>query len=155
MKFFPESALQQLEFNKIKELLAQHCRTEYAILKANDLRIHTHKSYIELELQQSNEFKLILDSGGHFPNDFTTNISRDLKLLGIPGASLSGEQFILIRRLTTSIENIFRWFTVEIRETFPGLTKVIDENYYEKNIKVLIDEILDETGTVKDKASDA
>ena len=49
MKFFPESALQQLEFNKIKELLGQHCRTEYAILKANDLRIHTHKSYIELE----------------------------------------------------------------------------------------------------------
>ncbi len=155
MKFFPESALQQLEFDKIKELLAKHCRMEYAIQKATELRIHTHKAYIDLELMQSNEFKMILDSGGNFPNDFTTNIYRDLKLLGIPGASLAGEQFVLIRRLVLSMENIFRWFTVEVRETFPGLTKVIDQNYYEKNIRVLIDEILDETGVVKDKASDA
>ena len=153
MKFFPESALQQLEFDKIKELLALHCRTEYAKQKATDLRIHTQKAYIELELMQANEFKMILDSGANFPNDFTTNISRDLKLLGIPGASLAGEQFILIRRLVMSMESVFRWFTVEVRETFPGLTKVIDNNYYEKNIKILIDEILDETGVVKDKAS--
>ncbi len=153
VKFFPSSALQQLEFDKIKELLALHCRTEYAKHKADELRIHTRKEYIELELQQANEFKMILDSGAHFPNDFTTNISRDLKLLGIPGASLAGEQFILIRRLVMSMESIFRWFTVEVRETFPGLTKVIDQNYYEKTIKILIDEILDETGVVRDKAS--
>ncbi|MFC4261448.1 endonuclease MutS2 [Ferruginibacter yonginensis] len=155
MKFFPESALQQLEFDKIKELLATHCRTEFAKLKANNLRIHTRKEYIELELQQSNEFKLILDSGGHFPNDFTSNITRDIKLLSIPGASLSSEQFMLIRRLAENTNGIFRWFGTEIRETFPALTKVIDNNYYEKNINAQIDEILDETGVVKDKASEA
>ncbi len=153
MKYFPESALQQLEFDKIKDLLAQHCRTEYAIEKANNLRIHTLKSFIEIELQQSQEFKSILDTGAHFPNDFTTNISRELKLLGIAGASLSGEQFLLIRRLTSSIESTFRWFTTDIRLSFPAISKVIENNYYEKNIKVLIDEILDEAGLVKDKAS--
>jgi DNA mismatch repair protein MutS2 len=154
MKFFPESALQQLEFDKIKELLGLQCCTEYAKQKADQLRIHTKKEYIELELQQAHEFKSILDVGGHFPNDFTTNISKEIKLLGIPGASLSGEQFMLIRRLTNNAESIFRWFTADIRDTYPALTKVIDQNYYEKNIKVLIDDILDETGTVKDKASD-
>ncbi len=153
MKYFPESALQQLEFDKIKDLLAQHCRTEYAIEKANHLRIHTLKPFIDLALQQAQEFKNILDTGTNFPNDFTTNISRELKLLGIPGASLTGEQFMLIRRLTSSIESTFRWFTADIRLSFPAITKVIDENYYEKDIKILIDEILDETGLVKDKAS--
>lgn len=155
MKFFPESALTQLEFDKIKALLAAHCRTEYAKQKAEILRIHTRKDFIEIALQQSNEFKIILDSGGYFPNDFTVNISRELKLLGIPGASLSGDQFMLIRRLAENTNSIFRWFTVEVRDTYPGLTQVIDGNYYEKNIKILIDEILDEAGAVKDSASEA
>ena len=155
MKFFPESALTQLEFDKIKQLLAAHCRTEFAKHKAENLRIHTKKEYIELELQQTKEFKIIIDSGGHFPNDFTVNISRELKLLGIPGASLSGDQFMLIRRLTENTNSIFRWFTDDTREAFAGLSKVIENNYYEKNIKVLIDDMLDEAGAVKDNASEA
>jgi DNA mismatch repair protein MutS2 len=155
LKFFPESALQQLEFDKIKDLLSQHCRTEYAKEKAANLRIHTRLEYIQKELQQANEFKLILDSGGYFPNDFTQNISREIKLLGIPGASLTGDQFMLIRRLAENTNSIFRWFTAEIRETYPGLAQVIDGNYYEKDIKIKIDEILDESGAVKDNASEA
>jgi DNA mismatch repair protein MutS2 len=155
LKFFPESALTQLEFDKIKDLLSQHCRTEYAKEKAANLRIHTRPEYIQKELQQGNEFRLILETGGYFPNDFTQNISREIKLLGIPGASLTGDQFMLIRRLAENTNSIFRWFTAEIRETYPGLSLVIDGNYYEKDIRIKIDEILDEAGAVKDSASEA
>ncbi len=155
MKFFPESALTQLEFDKIKDLLSAHCRTEYAKQKAEKLRIHTKIEFIETELQQANEFRIIIDSGGHFPNDFTVNISRELKLLGIPGAALTGDQFMLIRRLTENTNSIFRWFTDDARAAFTSLVKVIENNYYEKNIKIQIDEVLDETGAVKDNASEA
>ncbi|MEO7044370.1 MAG: DNA mismatch repair protein MutS [Ferruginibacter sp.] len=155
MKFFPESTIHQLEFDKVKELLALHCRTEFARHRSLNLRIHTKKEFIEMALQQSNEFKMIVQSGQYFPNDFSLNIAKELKLLSIPGASLSGEQFLLIRRLAENTNNIFRWFTAEARDTYPGLTKVIDNNYYEKNIKILIDDVLDEAGIVKDNASEA
>ena len=154
MKLFPESTLQQLEFDKVKELLAAHCKTEFAKNIALHLRIHTKKEFIELALQQAHEFKAITQSGLYFPNDFSLNIQREIKLLGIPGASLSGEQFLLIRRLTQNAQNIFRWFTAEIREHYPGLTKVIDNNYYEKQIIESIDMVLDESGIVKDNASE-
>ncbi len=154
MKFFPESTIHQLEFDKVKELLAAHCRTDFAKDRSLDLRIHTKKEFIENDLQQAHEFKLLLQSGLHFPNDFTLNISRDLKLLGIPGASLSGEQFLLIRRLAENTNNIYRWFTNELRDTYPGLSNVIKDSYYEKNIRHLIDVVLDETGLVKDSASE-
>lgn len=154
MKFFPESTLLQLEFNKIKELLADHCRTEYARAKAMELRIHTKPEFIQLALQQTHEFKTLLQSGDYFPNDFPINISREIKLLGIPGASLSGEQFLQVRRLAENTSNIFRWFDAERREANPGLTRVIDNLYYEKAVKQLIEEIIDEAGTVKDSASD-
>jgi len=154
MKFFPQSALVQLEYNKIKDLLALHCRTEYAKDKAANLRIHTKKEFIEKELQQTNEFKLLSSAGLHFPNDFILNLQKELKLLGIPGAVLTGEQFLQIRKLAANTNNIFRWFDKERRLAYPALTDVIDDSYYEKQIIDSIDEIIDETGNVKDSASD-
>jgi len=154
MKFFPESALVQLEYEKVKTLLALQCRTEYAKDKAANLRIHTKKEFIEMELQQSNEFKLLLQSGQHFPNEFTHNLHKELKLIGIPGAVLNGEQFLQVRRLTENTRNIFRWFDNERRIAYPAMAKVINDSYYEKVIIEMIDEILDETGNVKDSASE-
>jgi DNA mismatch repair protein MutS2 len=154
MRLYPETAASQLEFDKVKALLKDHAKTEYAKHKAEQLRIHTRKDYIELELQQSNEYKMILQMGQYFPNDFTLNISRDIKLLSIPGAMLSGEQWMPIRKLAENISTIFRWFDTERRTAFPALAKVISGTYYEKVIVELIDEILDESGNVKDNASE-
>src|SRR6476469_4266163 len=115
MKLFPESALTQLEYEKVKTLLGEYCRTDYAKFKADNLRIHTKKEFIELELQQSNEYKLLMQGGQYFPNDFTLNIGKELKLLAIPGAVLSGEQFLMIRRLAENTASVFRWFDNERR----------------------------------------
>jgi DNA mismatch repair protein MutS2 len=66
---------------------------------------------------------------------------------------LVGDQWMPIRRLTENTATIFRWFDNERRLAFPYLAKVIEGTYYEKQILVLIDEVLDENGTVKDNAS--
>ena len=154
MKFFPESALQQLEYEKVKTLLAGYCKTEFAKDRAANLRIHTKKEFIELELKQTHEYKIIVQSGLYFPNDFILNLSKELKLIAIPGAVLSGEQFLQIRQLAENTGSIFRWFDNERRITYPALTTVIENTYFEKNITILIDEILDESGNVKDNASE-
>ena len=153
MKIYPDSAITQLEFDKVKALLAAHCSTEYANRKSEELRIHTNKQYIDIELQQSHEFKMLAAQGQPFPIDFTSNISRDIKLLGISGSMLTGEQFLFIRSLTVNAENIFRWFDADRRSAYPALYKVIEEKHYEKAIIALIDEVLDENGNVKDNAS--
>ncbi|HAI82917.1 MAG TPA: DNA mismatch repair protein MutS, partial [Chitinophagaceae bacterium] len=95
MKVYPASATVQLEFDKVALLLQEHCKTEYGINKAKELRIHTAKQFIEIALQQTHEFKLLLLQGMPFPNDFSTNIARDIKLLGTPGSVLKGDQWLL------------------------------------------------------------
>lgn len=154
MKVFPESALVQLEFDKVKTLLLAHCRTETAKTKTEQLRIHTHRRYIESELQQSYEFLLLLQNGQYFPNDFVLNISRELKLLSVPGAVLGEEQLIQIRDLAETAKGIFRWFDAERRLAYPALTEVLEGIYFEKIILELIDDVLDERGQVKDDASE-
>lgn len=153
MKLYPESAYIQLEFDKIKALLAEHCQAEYARNKANNLRIHTLKEYIDTELKQSYEYSQLLRNGIYFPNDHILNLSNELKLLAIPGAVLSGDQFIQIRKLAESIERIFRWFDSERRAAYEALAKVISNTYYEKKIIEMIDIVIDDQGQVKDNAS--
>ncbi len=153
MKLYPSSTIKQLEFDKIKSLVAGKCRSEYAKQKAENLRIHTRIDFIRNDLQQTAEYKELVQAAVYFPNDFTQNISREIKLLGIQGATLSSEQFMHLRQLLTSIANIFRWFTVEMRDQYAALTRVIENNYYEKSIIKSIDEVLDESGIVKDNAS--
>jgi DNA mismatch repair protein MutS2 len=153
MKFFPESALVQLEFEKIKGLLKEQCQSEHAKARAEELRIHTRKEFIEHELRQTSEYKQLIDAAQYFPNDFVLNLQRELKLLGIPGAVLSGDDFLEIRKLPVSIQAIFRWFEKERKVDFPSLFKVIEQTYYEKEITRRIDDVLDDTGRVKDTAS--
>ena len=76
MKLYPESAHIQLEFDKIKDLLAAHCQSEYARDKAANLRIHTHKKFVDTELRQSHEYKQLLQNAIYFPNDYVLNLSK-------------------------------------------------------------------------------
>lgn len=154
MKIFPESALVQLEFDKVKDLLVEHCKSEFAKKKTSDLRIHTRKDFIQTELQQTHEYKLLQLNAQYFPNDYVLNLSKDLRLLAIPGAVLTGDQFVQIRKLAVSIQSVFRWFDNERRTSYPASTKVIEDTYYEKAILEMLDEVLDEHGNVKDNASE-
>ncbi|MFT3700914.1 MAG: DNA mismatch repair protein MutS [Agriterribacter sp.] len=153
MKLFPESALMQLEFDKVKALLTAHCQTAYAKDKSENLRIHTKLEYIEPELRQTNEYKQLLQNGQYFPNDAVLNLARELKLLGIPGAVLNGEQLVEIRKLAENMRQIFHWFDDERKVSYPALLKTIAHSYYEKSIIPLINDVLDELGNVKDTAS--
>src|SRR5688500_16057506 len=138
MKLYPESAGQQLEFDKIKTLLAEKCRAEFSKDKALSLRIHTRKEFIELQLKQSHEFKQLLQNGIHFPNDHILNLSRELRLLNIQGALLSGEELLSLRKLAQTMESIFRWFDTDRKTAYPALADVIGGTYYEKLILEMI-----------------
>jgi DNA mismatch repair protein MutS2 len=153
MKLYPESAAVQLEFDKIKDLLHEKCRSEYAKSRASELRIHTRLEFIERELKQSHEFRQLLQNGIYFPNDYILNLNRELRLLNIQGAVLSGEELVSFRKLAVSMEKIFRWFDAERRVSFSSLAEVISGTYYEKAILALINEVVDETGQVLDNAS--
>ena len=153
MKVHPESAVVQLEFDKIKTLLHEKCRTQYAKTKALELRVHTRYDFIQRELKQSHEYKQLLQNTIYFPNDYVLNLAKELRLLSIEGSLLGGEELVDIRKLAESIEKIFRWFDVERKEAYEALAAVIKGTHYEKRLKELIDEVIDESGGVKDNAS--
>ena len=90
----------------------------------------------------------------HFPDDAVINLTKELKLLSIEGSVLSGNQFLLIKKLSAAIQQIFRWFDNDRSIAFPSLALVINETYFEKTIAEMIDAILDDDRNVKDNASE-
>jgi DNA mismatch repair protein MutS2 len=132
MRCYPETAFTQLEFDKISELLTKYTRTQPARERALQLRIHTKKEYIIRELSQTHEFLLILQQQQYFPGEFTAPLHAELKLLGIAGAVLVAEQWLLILRLCENLQQIFRWMDQERRQAFPGLAEVLEGCYDEK-----------------------
>lgn len=153
MKYFPDSALVQLEFDKIQALLQEHCKTELGKQMAADLRLHTHIDYVKMALQQAHEYKQLTLLQEHFPNDYILNLKSELRLLGIQGAILSGEQVMHLRKLVESMGSIFRFFDSDRKVTYAGLYEVISHTYFEKKITVMIDQVLDEVGQIRDNAT--
>lgn len=152
MQLYPANAIESLEFNKIIDLLLHKCRTDEARERVDNIRFHVRLEYIEKELSQVNEFRNILLSGDHFPNDFTRNIHKELKLLQISGGVLSGEQLLYCHQLALNMKDILNWFKKN-NELFPALLALVDKVVYEKQINDLISSVIDETGQIKDTAS--
>jgi DNA mismatch repair protein MutS2 len=96
---------------------------------------------------------LILQQQQYFPGEFTAPLHAELKLLGIAGAVLVAEQWLLILRLCENLQQIFRWMDQERRQAFPGLAEVLEGCYDEKKIPEAIQQVIDDTGAVKDTAS--
>jgi DNA mismatch repair protein MutS2 len=154
MQFYPNNALEQLEFHKVKEWLLGYAKTFLAKKKIENLLPDIEYDAIEKNLFQTQEYTNLLRAGLYIPNQFSYNISPELKLLSAPGATLGGEQFLQIKSLALNADSIFRWFGAERRESFPYLALVLNEVYYEKEIVGTIDEVLEDNGQVKDSASE-
>jgi DNA mismatch repair protein MutS2 len=152
MHLYPAHAAEALEFNKICALLKQKCRTDDARERVDTLRFHTKLEYVQQALQQTDEFKLVLQGNDYFPNDFTRNVEKELKLLSVKNASLSGEQLISFQQLAITIRDMLLWFKRH-NEIFPTLRQLTEKITYEKEIAVIVSSILDEMGQVRDNAS--
>jgi DNA mismatch repair protein MutS2 len=152
MQLYPASAAESLEFNKICGLLLLNCRTDAARERVENIRFHTRADHMERELQQTNEYKNILKNNDHFPNDFTRNLQKELKLLSVAGSVLSGEQLMACLQLALNIRDILLWFKKH-NELFPHLGSITERIVYEKKIADIVTTVVDERGNVRDTAS--
>lgn len=152
MQLYPARAAEALEFNKIADLLMNKCRTDAARERVQHIRFHTRLEHMQRDLEQTNEFKSILAGSDHFPNDFTRNLDKELKLLTIIGSVLTGEQLLAMLKLAYNMRDILVWFKKN-NELFPHLRALCEKVAYEKKISEIITTVIDDSAQVRDTAS--
>jgi len=152
MQLYPAHAAEALEFDKVRDLLKQKCRTDGARERVEALRFHTKLDYVERALQQTEEFRQTLSGKDYFPNDFTRNLQKELKLLGLQGAVLGGEQLRSMLLLAVNTKEILLWFKRH-NDLYPALRALTEKISFEKAIVDIVDAVVDEGGNVRDTAS--
>jgi len=152
MLLYPSHTLEKLEFDKIRVLVAQYCRSESAKQLALALEPMTEVNDVRKHLLHVRDYRQINISGSHFPLDYVTDLSKELSLLNITDAVLEQVSFTKVKRTALCIEGVFRFFKSN-ELLYPNLEAIISGIYYEKNIVQLIDGVFDENANVKDNAS--
>ncbi len=153
LRLYPDHASEKLEFTKLTELAAQRCKTAYALNRVRHITFSTETETVRHQLEQTEEYRLLLEAGLYLPNDFTQDPARDLRLLSLPGATLGTEQFLNLRKLALNTEQILRWFQPERRAAYPYLARCLQGLSAEKEVVQSIDAVMDERGVVRDEAS--
>lgn len=152
LQLYPANAGDSLEFSKVKQLLLEKCRTDAAKERVRELKFNSRLDFIEKALLQTSEYRSILSGTDYFPNDFTRNVQKELQLLALSGASLSGEQLMGLCNLALSIKSILNWFTGH-NKLFPQLQTLSEKIQYHKEIAEIVTAVVDEQGNVRDNAS--
>lgn len=154
IQLYPAHAAEALEFDKIRLMLHKKCRTDAAHERVDDLRFHTKLEYIAKELNETHDYKMLLGGTETFPNDFTTNLQRELKLLSIPRSVLSGQQLLACYKLAINMRDILIWFNKH-EGLYKHLRAICEHISYDKLIAQLITAVIDDAGVVRDNASRA
>ncbi len=150
---YPSDALVQLEFEIIRQKLIALCRTPGAVASMEQMTIHQDLTYISRQLQETQEYKVLLESGLHLPNDYFGQVHSAIQLLRIPGATLMPEQCIQLVRITENTTQLIRWFTEERKQLYPFLAKHIQAVHLVPDILSAVRDVMDEQGKIHDRAS--
>ncbi|MCI1640837.1 MAG: Smr/MutS family protein [Bacteroidales bacterium] len=144
----------KLGFDRIREMIADRCSTEYAAKKAASEIFCTDPKEIRKKLLLTDEMRLIVMFEDSFPVNGYVDCLYFLKPLAKPGANID---LLSLGKLRTMLETVRKTsaFFRNIKDgVYPNLKKMSSSILEFPEIQRHIDTILDKFGNIKDTASD-
>lgn len=144
--------LQDLEFYKVQQHIAERCHTEPGKASALGMEPFTEVDALKIALWQTNEYLSSFSNNNRIPNHSFEPISAEIKLLGIENSSIELAGF---RRLASIAQtaNTHLQFYKKFKEYYPTLFQTSEKIELTNAIPAAIDAIIDRFGEIKDNAS--
>ncbi|MBT3422061.1 MAG: endonuclease MutS2 [Bacteroidetes bacterium] len=149
---YPADLEQKLEFNQIRALLAELCISELGIKQVENIKLLTSKDLISRLLDETSEFKYILEQAYSFPTVNYLDIAQALKILSIQGSTLEASEFYRILLFLLTVQKIFKFFT-KYQAEIPVLNQIILGSEFNEELISKLDSVLAEGGDIKNNAS--
>lgn len=145
--------LADLEFDTIRVWLAAYAKEETARERLEKLAPISNFDEITYQLNKTNEFLEIRTIGETFPHLDFEELKNEVKMLPIENASISLDGFMKIHQASMLVNSLLVFFDKRESE-FPLLNGTLENVYYTKEIVEAIEKVFDNTGNVKDNASE-
>lgn len=146
--------LQDLEFPSVLQQVAARCNTELGKKVALEITPLTNEAEIENVLGKTAEYLSSLISENRIPNHGFDKINGELLLLKIENTTLELQGFRRIATICNTVATHQKFFK-KFKEYYPLLHEFSARLESNTEIPVLINNVIDRFGEVKDNASDA
>lgn len=146
--------LQDLEFPIVLQQVAARCNTELGKEAALEIVPLTEESEIVNTLGKTEEYLSSLISENSIPNHGFDQINGELQLLKIENTTLELQGFKRIASICNTVVTHQKFFK-KFKEYYPLLHEFATQLEPNTEIPVLINNVIDRFGEVKDNASDA
>ena len=148
----PQDFEQRIGFDKIRVLLKNECSSNLGQDVVDKMSFISQYGKLVKILQQTDEFKKVLQSGEYFPSSNYIDVSSFIKRANIQGSFFSEEEFYQLKISLKTIIDCIAFFD-EYEVDYPQLYQLrqlvdLDEALYKK-----IEEIIDEKGKMRNNAS--
>ena len=130
---YPQNIEVKLGFDKIRQILAEECVSSLGRSFVDKIKFSDRFDLIKKMIDQTAEFRLILQLESSFPNQNYLDVIPYLKRAAIEGAYLDQEEFFEIKLSLTTIQQIFHFFKNKPEEIYPQLKKLTDNALPEHN----------------------
>ncbi len=150
---YPSNLEEKLGFDKIKQAIRQKCIGEFGQSYVDNIRFSADFELIKKLLIQTAEFVKILQSGLPFPGGEYHNISKHLIKASKIDAYLSDEEFHELKLTLSKTDDLLKFFKKH-QEQFEHLTLLTVGVYLNPQLLFTIHKIVDESGKIRNSASD-
>ena len=115
-----------LEFDQIKEKIAQALATSQGQAELQHLGPVTDKTRIQKWFDELSEFGHIVQENGPVPLSNTADLTEILRRIELD-ASLSSQEFAKIKKVLRLVNETRRFFEQAVNVSFPVLSQTIDK----------------------------
>ena len=152
MNTYPEDLFESIEFDLVKKTVSKRAVTERARARISELKPSSDYAVATRDLQEVHEVLGLYLSDLGVPALASDDIKPFLLRLKIQGASLEGEDFLIIKNLIESFNRVYAFFKQHATRT-PSMQDKLAHLQKNKSVPDEIDRVLDRRGVVKTSAS--
>lgn len=150
---YPQSLESKIGFDGVRTIIENLCNNSLSKDKCKEMNFSSDFGQVLTQLQQTNEYLTILNTGEDFPNGNIYDLREELGRVRIIGAYLTETELFQLGQTLSAAADICTFFTEERSNKFPQLKKIADEVTTFPEILRIITSAIDKFGNMKDNAS--
>lgn len=150
---YPQSLESKIGFDGVRTIIENLCNNSLSKDKCKEMNFSSDFGQVLTQLQQTNEYLTILNTGEDFPNGNIYDLREELGRVCIIGAYLTETELFQLGQTLSAAADICAFFTEERSNKFPQLKKIADEVTTFPEILRIITSAIDKFGNMKDNAS--
>ena len=151
---YPSDLESKIGFDQIRELLKTACKGKTAMNMLEELTPSYNLDCIEKELQETDEFKKIIESGLLFPDRDFVDITLLANKILVQGNYLEIDELLQCKLFLTTLISCQSFFKRPETEVYPRLQERANAVKIDSALFKAINRVIDDQGIIRDTASD-